>query len=258
MMKCAHDRGTRIDPAVGRIQQSWGGANLAIGSINQAISFLGATGISARDSISPISNRRSSEPRNNTQNTQNTRPTEAFEAAFTTGFSQAALDRANGLEDPANDKIQDLSDDEQAEVQKLKQRDREVRRHEQAHQGAAGNLASGAPSFETTRGPDGKQYAVSGEVQIDTSSVSGDPEATIRKMRQVQRAARAPAHPSSTDLKVASSAAKQEASARAELRQEKSRAPDEAASRGAAGPSFPAAYRTSNSNRSGDLLNLLA
>ena len=63
---------------------------------------------------------------------------------------------------------EDLSDDDQREVQELKNRDREV------------------------RGPDNRQYAVGGEVQIDTSAVSGDPEATIRSAQTVRRAANAP------------------------------------------------------------------
>lgn len=46
-----------------------------------------------------------------------------------------------------------------------------------------------------------------------------DPEATIRKMQQVQAAALAPAEPSSQDRSVASNAAKIQAKARVELTQ---------------------------------------
>jgi len=228
---------------------------LAIGSINQAISFLASTRTSARDPIPPVSNRRSAE-RPAGDDTE--KPADSFETAFALRLSQTAIERAKGLKVQGEDGSRDLSKEEQEEVQKLKQRDQEVRRHEQAHKSAAGNLASGGPSFETTRGPDGRQYAVSGEVQIDVSPVSGDPEATIRKMRQVQRAARAPAHPSGTDLKVASSAVKQETSARAELREEESQDPEEISGRGAAPLSIPAAYRVSNDDRNGNRLNLLA
>ena len=38
----------------------------------------------------------------------------------------------------------ELTEDEQREVEELQQRDREVRRHEQAHKAAAGRYASGA------------------------------------------------------------------------------------------------------------------
>jgi hypothetical protein len=115
---------------------------------------------------------------------------------------------------------EDLSDDDQREVQELKNRDREVRAHEQAHIAAAGAHSRGGPSYEYQRGPDNRQYAVGGEVQIDTSAVSGDPEATIRKAQTVRRAANAPAEPSSQDRSVASAAAQMEAKARRELTQQ--------------------------------------
>ncbi len=111
---------------------------------------------------------------------------------------------------------QELTDEERAEVDELKSRDREVRQHEQAHMAAAGPYANGGPSFEYTRGPDGKRYAVGGEVQIDTSRES-EPEATIRKAQQIYRAALAPADPSSQDRSVASQAKKMEMEARSEL-----------------------------------------
>ena len=44
-------------------------------------------------------------------------------------------------------------------------------------------------------------YITGGEVRIDTSPAK-DPEATIQKMQQVQRAAFAPADPSPQDQKV--------------------------------------------------------
>ncbi|NOX58032.1 MAG: catalase [Planctomycetes bacterium] len=103
----------------------------------------------------------------------------------------------------------ELTEEERKQVDELKKRDAEVRQHEQAHKSAAGGFAKGGPSFSYQRGPDGRQYAVGGEVQIDTSPVKGDPEATVRKMRQIQRAANAPAEPSSQDRKVAARAAGQ-------------------------------------------------
>ncbi len=111
---------------------------------------------------------------------------------------------------------QELSDQEKREIERLRQIDRKVRAHEAAHQAAAGSLVRGK-SFRYERGPDGKQYAVAGEVRIDTSPVPGDPEATIRKMQQVQRAALAPADPSPQDRSVAAQAQRQEMRARQEL-----------------------------------------
>lgn len=144
----------------------------------------------------------------------------------------------------------ELSEEEQAEVRELKQRDQEVRRHEQAHKASAGQHASGGPSFEYTTGPDGKRYAVGGEVSIDTSEVSGDPQATIAKMQQIQRAASAPATPSSQDRAVAAQAAASERAARAELaEQRRSQMTDE---------SGPSAAVGESTDPAGALLDLIA
>ncbi len=106
----------------------------------------------------------------------------------------------------------------QREIAQLVARDREVRAHEQAHLAAAGGLAKGGgASFRYATGPDGRQYAVSGEVDIDTSRVSGDPEATISKARKIRAAAQAPANPSNQDRRVAAHATSMELDARAEL-----------------------------------------
>lgn len=115
---------------------------------------------------------------------------------------------------------QKLSSEEQREVQRLKTRDREVHAHERAHQAAGGQYVRGGPAYETQTGPDGKTYAVGGEVQIDTSPVAGNPAATIQKMQQVRRAALAPADPSSADRKVAAEASEKEQAARKELAEE--------------------------------------
>lgn len=109
------------------------------------------------------------------------------------------------------------SEEETKQIEELKRRDREVRAHEMAHLMAAGALASGGPSYEFQKGPDGKQYAVGGEVKIDTSPVEGDPEATMRKAARIQAAANAPADPSSQDRSVASQAAAMAVRAQAEL-----------------------------------------
>lgn len=110
-----------------------------------------------------------------------------------------------------------LSAEEERVVAELTRTDREVRAHEQAHLAAAGGLARGV-SFSYATGPDGKQYAVGGEVSIDTSPGS-TPEETIQKAQQIRAAANAPANPSGQDRQVASAAAALEAAARAELAQ---------------------------------------
>lgn len=108
---------------------------------------------------------------------------------------------------------------ERDQIQELAARDREVRAHEQAHVAVAGQYAS-SPTYSFVRGPDGVSYAVGGEVQIDTSPIPGDPEATLRKAQQLRRAANAPADPSSQDSSVAARAAQMEQQARAELREQ--------------------------------------
>lgn len=110
----------------------------------------------------------------------------------------------------------ELSEDDQKRVQELQARDREVRAHEQAHARVGGQYAS-APSYEMERGPDGKSYAVGGHVSISTAPVPGDPEATIRKMETVRRAALAPAEPSGQDRRVAAAADAKRTDARAEI-----------------------------------------
>lgn len=119
-------------------------------------------------------------------------------------------------------KSTELSDEEQAEVRELKARDAEVRAHEQAHLAAAGGHAKGGPTYEYERGPDGRNYAVGGEVSIDTSPVDGDPAATIAKMNKLIAAANAPAQPSGQDRAVAAQAAAARTQAQAELAEQRS------------------------------------
>ncbi|MFP4418776.1 MAG: putative metalloprotease CJM1_0395 family protein [Chitinivibrionales bacterium] len=114
---------------------------------------------------------------------------------------------------------EELSREQQKQLRELKRRDREVRAHENAHIAAGGQYVNGGASYEYQTGPDGKQYAVGGEVSIDTSAVKGDPQATIRKMQVVRKAALAPANPSSQDRMVAAKAGQAELRARQELQQ---------------------------------------
>ncbi len=107
----------------------------------------------------------------------------------------------------------------QALLAALRQRDKEVRAHEAAHVAAGGPYVRGGPAYQYTRGPDGRMYAVGGEVQIDTAPVPGDPEATVAKMQAVRRAALAPARPSAQDRAVAAKAAQIEMRARMERAQ---------------------------------------
>jgi len=110
----------------------------------------------------------------------------------------------------------ELSAADQALVSKLKARDRVVRQHEQAHLSASGGLATSGASYTYQRGPDGVNYAVGGEVNIDTSP-GRSPEETQRRARIIRAAALAPADPSGQDRAVAAQASKMEQDATAEI-----------------------------------------
>lgn len=119
----------------------------------------------------------------------------------------------------------------QAMLSKLKARDAEVRGHEAAHVAAGGRFVTGGASYSYQKGPDGRHYAVGGEVGIDSSPVPGKPAETAAKMRIVRASALAPAEPSGADLSVAAGAAQAEAQALAQLAAERR----EASKGGAAG-----------------------
>jgi hypothetical protein len=122
----------------------------------------------------------------------------------------------------STDETEELTDEEKSEVAKLEVTDRKVHAHEQAHMAAGGGLVKGGPSYQYETGPDGKRYAVGGEVTIDTSEVKGDPQATIIKARRIRQAAMAPADPSSQDRAVAAEAATMLFKAQVELSKQKS------------------------------------
>lgn len=129
--------------------------------------------------------------------------------------SQEELTEEQGSQDQA-EKSQEAVFAEQQEIKNLKLRDQEVRSHELAH-AAVGGAYTGAPNYSFSVGPDGKKYAVSGEVSVDLAPVEGNPSATIAKMQKVHAAALAPANPSIQDTRVAASAAKLIAQAQSEL-----------------------------------------
>lgn len=113
--------------------------------------------------------------------------------------------RADAGKSAAGDTVQ-LSPEAQKKIAELQRRDQEVRAHEAAHMAAGGSLVRGGATYGYERGPDGKQYAVSGEVSLDTSPVPNNPAATLQKAEQIKAAATAPANPSPQDRKVAAEA----------------------------------------------------
>jgi len=133
---------------------------------------------------------------------------------------QTSVSEGSQVEAKANDDLQTIQQQQEIEsvVLQLKARDTEVRAHEMSHVVAGGQWVTSGPSYQYQVGPDGKQYAVGGEVGISVSPVDGDPEATIQKAQQVQRAALAPAEPSSQDYRVASAAMQMMVQAQQELK----------------------------------------
>ncbi|MCG8486613.1 MAG: hypothetical protein MI756_04015 [Chromatiales bacterium] len=109
----------------------------------------------------------------------------------------------------------ELTQEEQAQVRELQQRDRQVRAHEAAHRAAAAGMASGG-SYTYQTGPDGRRYAVGGEVSI-SASYSSNPQERLRQAETLHRAALAPADPSPQDRRVAAQAAAMASQARAEI-----------------------------------------
>ena len=108
------------------------------------------------------------------------------------------------------------SADEERQIDRLVATDRNVRAHEQAHLSAGADLVRGGATFEYATGPDGKRYAVGGEVSID-SSKGRSPEETISKAARIRAAALAPADPSAQDRQVAAAASQLAMEARQEM-----------------------------------------
>ncbi|MCD8523538.1 MAG: hypothetical protein LRY66_12375 [Saccharospirillaceae bacterium] len=160
-----------------------------------------------------------SRPRRNTD----TNTPLAADAAERTGLSAEESQQTRTAEEQViarrvqrNEQDQALADAELQQIRELKQRDQEVRAHEQAH-ASSGGPYTGSADFTYQQGPDGVRYAVGGEVSVDVSKVANDPAATLAKMEQVQRAALAPAEPSSQDRQVAAQAGQIAAQALSEL-----------------------------------------
>ncbi len=147
-------------------------------------------------------------------------PTASSLTGYPVEFSPINLGRAyqTGGANPRATDSAALSKGEIRQIEKLKQRDREVRAHEQAHVLTGGSLVVAGPFYEFQEGPDGRQYAIGGDVQIDTSKEE-DPEATLEKARRIRAAALAPSDPSAQDLKVAAQASQMEIEAQQEINQ---------------------------------------
>jgi hypothetical protein len=135
-----------------------------------------------------------------------------------------------------------LSAEEAREVAELSVMDRKVRQHEMAHVAAGGELVTSGARYEYQEGPDGKRYAVAGEVGIDTSE-GRTPEETVARARRIRAAALAPADPSPQDRSVAAAATQMEIRAQQEIAQNRQAEQERAATENTAAAPAVRAYR---------------
>ena len=125
---------------------------------------------------------------------------------------------SGSTEAESSEESDELTAEEKTQVVRLQARDAEVRAHETAHIMASGGMAGGA-SYTYATGPDGKRYAIGGEVSISSLPTS-DPKQALRNAQRMQAAALAPANPSGQDRAVAARAASTAARARVAIASE--------------------------------------
>lgn len=144
---------------------------------------------------------------------------------FNTVFQSGRRDQQNQLAPESNSAPSveqrspvstQISAEQQRQIDALTAIDRKVKAHEEAHLSVGADLVRGGPTYSYQTGPDGKRYAIAGEVQIDTSK-GRKPQETIPKAQHIRATALAPANPSSQDRQVAALAAGMEMEARQEL-----------------------------------------
>ncbi len=88
-------------------------------------------------------------------------------------------------------------------LQKFKNKDAEVKSHEQVH--ATIGATTSPISYVYQQGPDGKMYAVGGSVRLDVS-IPDDPQAAQFKLDQIAKAASGVSDPSIADMSIATQA----------------------------------------------------
>lgn len=201
-----------------QFERTLSSARRSAGGDRAAVVQFGAVALGLARSQEPVpdSTRAEPEPSDDGEAPEAT-GSDAAGSAASTSEPEAA---SRGAAAAASSAEEEPSEDERAEVDQMKRRDREVRTHEQAHK-AAGGGHTGSIRLSYQMGPDGKRYAVEGSVSIDVSPVAGDPAATLRKMEVVHRAANAPASPSGADRAVAAQAQRASQQARAQMAAER-------------------------------------
>lgn len=151
----------------------------------------------------------------------------------------------------------ELTAEQQRQVEVLKNTDRKVRAHEQAHLAVGAELVRGGASFTYETGPDNKRYAVGGEVSIDTSP-GRTPEDTIPKAQHIRATALAPVDPSPQDRSVAAQASRMESDARLEVSAKQNAAKSEMPGESGASLYSRIGYGMSQPDRIGGFLDSFA
>lgn len=116
-------------------------------------------------------------------------------------------------------KSPELSNAALLEISKLKARDTQLREHEQAHHAASTGVDVSSASYTYQRGPNGVNYAVSGDVRIDASAAR-KPEDRLAQAAMIIDVALAPADPTPADRAVAAKAQQMAQQARTEIMQQ--------------------------------------
>lgn len=126
---------------------------------------------------------------------------------------------SEGTDPPAGSRAAGAAGELTAESKaRLQEHSRAIRLHEDAHMKVLGGYASGGVHYTEKRAPDGSSYITGGRIKVDLAPVPGDPRATLRKARTVQRAALAPGDSSPTDMATAAKAYRLQQEAMRELR----------------------------------------
>ncbi len=95
--------------------------------------------------------------------------------------------------------VHGLSDNEQKAVNELKSRDKEVRLHEAEHMRNPELISVGGPKFTYAIGPDGKAYAIGGNVTLTTGKPKS-PEDAMQKAMALKNSSMGVGEPSSKDI----------------------------------------------------------
>ncbi|HNW34532.1 MAG TPA: putative metalloprotease CJM1_0395 family protein [Candidatus Ozemobacteraceae bacterium] len=123
-------------------------------------------------------------------------------------FIQPVAEKA---ERPRPESATELRDS--ARIAELQRQDTFIRRYAESRALAVGTPAT----YQLVLGPDGKRYAVSGSVDLRAYQTPGDPQATVREARYIQRIAQSGPSLSPADRSAAVEARRLEWEAQREL-----------------------------------------